>query len=470
MCSAIRGNAKIHGGKVSGTNANSSIRNGASKSSAQTAFSKPIEKNTPPTSLSDRREANCSVTQKQGKIGATSVEKSSVAIAKNIHKKPDKIQAKTKKIAEGSAQEQTMRNHNSRLSNTIGASLQSLPQADQADILKRGEKMLAEKRSDEDAAAKCKWMAELHSEIAGDLNGCTAAQKSYILRYGKDAIANGYGREFVAEICKSMSILYADHIEDLLPDRIDISGTVSSAADVAMRKAAEAQLSKTMAANGADYGIISTCIREQRFSQYNNEPQAMQYYLLTQRQDMNEDVATRYYIYEGNVDDLKKSFDTVCGGNVEKYAKSIAMLKAYTAIALNKIDFPGKDKKNETCTLQRGMLHRTCIQYPGYACKKQGDVVNNLKNGIMCSTALGPPSEAFSDNIHDIHGFKIPYTNVHMAYFMHTEFCADNSEEKSDGKMSDEHEFVCDVGMASAKILKIAERASEIEAQHNQKN
>ncbi|MDR2371974.1 MAG: hypothetical protein LBD60_02395 [Puniceicoccales bacterium] len=58
-----------------------------------------------------------------------------------------------------------------------------------------------------------------------------------------------------------------------------------------------------------------------------------------------------------SLEEMKAKFEKVCkkfyDGDQEKYAKTVAMHKAFVAVALDKIDFPGKNPETSTCTIDR---------------------------------------------------------------------------------------------------------------------
>jgi hypothetical protein len=236
-----------------------------------------------------------------------------------------------------------------------------------------------------------------------------------------------------------------------------------------------------MAANGADYNIIHSYLIEQRKGSWKPECCAMKYFLLQQRQNPSDQ--DKYFLKEGK-DVLEESANTVLNvQNLDKYTKTVAMYKAFTAIALMKTQFDGKDLESvpPTCVLQRGMRRDSLIKMQvetessamlAYADVDKGQTFKGMspagpvtvKGGIAESTALGSPALNFTEAGYDVHQMKIPFSRIHAVYFMSPELCCDDDRtmKLSPKGFSMGHEFVCDLRDLALTLIKKADRKAGI--------
>ncbi|MDR2779167.1 MAG: hypothetical protein LBB16_02675 [Puniceicoccales bacterium] len=217
------------------------------------------------------------------------------------------------------------------------------------------------------------------------LANCILDQQTYIIQYGMDMIRDGNKPEWAAQVCASMAILYQSGIEQHIPDQItiednqtpeaitrsktDLSSVVFAQQFIAQRAVATKHLAKVMSANGADYTIMSDYLKRQRFSSWSRGCLVLKYFLLQQRTDWVEDARSIYY-FEGNkrkgqnldLQKLQKAYDThFLSADHAKYTKTVAMYTAFTAMALRKTQFDGKDSAQRTCLLQRAMTRADLI-------------------------------------------------------------------------------------------------------------
>jgi hypothetical protein len=317
------------------------------------------------------------------------------------------------------------------------------------------------------------------------LEQCTRPQQTFIIRYGMDMIRDGNKPEWAAQVCASIAILYQSGIEAHIPDRIDIEnnqqpycieyfrdakeGTVFGQRFIEQRANATAALSVIMTVNGADYGIISDYLKQQRFSSWDNKCCVMKYFLLQQRMNPEQDANNIYY-FGGNkrsrhptsLDTLNQRYDEYFQPNdLNTYTKTVAMYKAYTAIALGKTQFSGKDQASNSCTLQRAMTRQLLITSYGQAYEnvRVNETFDRMKGGIADSTALGPPVYHFIEPGSDIFEMQVPFSKIHAAYFISPELCYDDiPKEKQDVKFgfAGGHEFVCDLGKIKLKLIRQA--------------
>jgi hypothetical protein len=365
----------------------------------------------------------------------------------------------------------------------------------QAYIIRCGMDMIADSNKLEFVAQVCASMATLfQTEALGPLGKCTPEQQTYIDQYRSEMIADGNKPEWAAQVCASMAILYQSGIEAYIPGQIDIennqtpddiqrsmtdpSSVVFAPQFIAQRAVATKYLADVMAANGADYGVISDYLKQQRFSSWNPSCRIMKYFLLQQLklQQLNiEQGVDDIYYFEGNkrndksvgLPKLKKTYDKRFGlpnhlqaARLDQYTKSVAMYKAYTAIALEKTQFAGKSLANHTCKLQRAMARQDLTAgYGAYENVEVNGTFTGIRGGIADSTALGPPVHFLTrpERKCDIHEMQIPFSKIHAAYFLSPELCYDDvSEKKNDIEhgYGGGHEFVCDLSRLPVKLIR----------------
>ncbi|MDR2812850.1 MAG: hypothetical protein LBB05_03640 [Puniceicoccales bacterium] len=159
----------------------------------------------------------------------------------------------------------------------------------------------------------------------------------------------------------------------------------------------------------------------------------MRYFLLKQRRNsetINEDYYLGFYsegsaktFQKSEESEMQKKFKKVygerCNGDFEKYAKTVAMYKAFVAIALDKINFQGKNSDDRTCEVFRGMAHETLCQADySYIQRKTGDKIV-MRHHIAESTSIEGSLGFFSGGGMDVHKFHVPFAQVVAPYFLH---------------------------------------------------
>jgi hypothetical protein len=257
------------------------------------------------------------------------------------------------------------------------------------------------------------------------------------LQYGVAMINDGNKPEWAAQACASMVILCQSDIEAHIPEKVVLedttdpnvihtsatqkTGTVFDEANIGMRAKAKEILSKVMLDCGADYSIIELYLKDQRSDSWRPNCRVLKYFLVQQQQDTSN-LEDRYFFKGDGIspgpDAAKTQFDKhfqpedasgpeQSQKKMQTYSKTVAMYKAFTAIALMKCNFPGKNLKSATCTLhqissqsaqlQRGMQKSALITaYQWYGDLKAGETFVGIKGGIAESTALGPPVIKFA--------------------------------------------------------------------------
>jgi hypothetical protein len=348
-------------------------------------------------------------------------------------------------------------------------------------------------------SAACRQMAILiQARDLGPLEQCTPDQQAYIIQYGMDMICDGNKPEWAAQVCASMAILYQSGIEAFIPDQIIIeanqsvealqqhidakSGTVFDLQFITQRATATQYLRTIMTANGADYDIISNYLKKQRQSSWDDECLIMKYFLLQQRTNGEEEARSIYY-FEGDnrnerADRQNIRLSSLQGAyagrfipsghldeiRLNQYAQTVAMYKAYTAIALKKTQFNEKNSAQRTCQLQRAMVREKLIEsyQQAYASVKKDETFTGMKGGIADSTALGTPVYHFTkpEQGCDIHEMQVPFFRIHAAYFISPELCYDDVPKKKCNfkkGYGGGHEFVCDLGKLPIKLIILAQ-------------
>jgi hypothetical protein len=297
------------------------------------------------------------------------------------------------------------------------------------------------------------------------LNGCIPAQQSFIIQYGLDMIHDGNKPEWAAQVCASIAILYQSGIERFLPPSIALAGeTLAEAIKTipvtgqTMRTNAEAQLETVMAQNNADLNIIKWWASNfQRQSMWQEIGGAVRHVLANQ---LTNEVGVQHYSFGDEHIACKEHYDRLLPEWKTKLLPSIAFYKAFTAIALAKVEVPGKG--DGTITVQRGFnLANMQAQYPPpEQWNIVGGEITRLPGRTMDSTSLGPPSSLYSNEGNVVLEFKIPISRVFSAYFLSSMFCCDDISFNSDKKKMDdifvsEHEIVCDVSQIKGKIVSL---------------
>jgi hypothetical protein len=250
-----------------------------------------------------------------------------------------------------------------------------------------------------------------------------------------------------------MAILFANGIEEVLPKEIDPVRTVRN--DRGMRTAVADKLRDVMQENGAKYGRVGAYLSSQPQGSWRDEPCALKYFLLSQRED-GPNAYNTYYLRNETQESLERKFSQVAGpvGNPQRaeYERSITMYKAFTAIVLAKVNFAGKNPKTRTCKLYRQIDHQPLVRaYPGYGDLHEGGTFGGMKQGIADSTSLASPPIPWmhgappETTTQDTHEMNIPFSKIHFLYFMSNELC----------RGGDVREVVCDMSNVSVKIAQL---------------
>jgi hypothetical protein len=298
-------------------------------------------------------------------------------------------------------------------------------------------------------------------------------------------IEGGDKPEFAMAVCQDMILLYQAKIDELLPEEIKEKGDVSGIT------AAVAVLEDRMTAKGGDYKIIDHYFDRQMASSEGLASQAMQDYLLTQRRDaddmeenysfaghtpdpeakaryksssLEEKGAQKYDLYRGGErkiymrDELEAKLEKICqkycGGDREKYAKTVSMYKAFTAIALDKMDFPGKNP-DHTFTAYRGIKREVLqVAYPDYEAKAATGYVA-IKHCMGESTSIGSPVSFFNGPGTDTHTFfNVPFARVVAAYCLHLFADGMYKSPRGPNEFWGQREFVCNLNGLEAKVTR----------------
>ncbi|MDR2371873.1 MAG: hypothetical protein LBD60_01865 [Puniceicoccales bacterium] len=284
-------------------------------------------------------------------------------------------------------------------------------------------------------------------------------KQAYIKEYARQMIEGGDNPEFAIAVGKNMVLLYNKKIDEKLPSSLIEKNTKKRTEENMKISAAVEALKPIMEDNGGDYKIIDHYYNKQMASPRNRTSQAMRYFLLTQRQDGNK-MEDSYYLGfhkdEQKVTKLKlkEIFEKICqkysDGDPEKYARTVAMHQAFTAIALNKVDFPGKH--SGTCTVFRGMTYETDETDPKYIQRKTGDTVA-MRHNVAESTSIGEPLDMFNMGGTDTYEFEVPFSRVLVPYFLHL-FDTEGRYPIKPEKFWIQREFVCNLNGLSAKIIR----------------
>jgi hypothetical protein len=290
------------------------------------------------------------------------------------------------------------------------------------------------------------------------------------MRSGISLLKEGYKMEFAVAICRAMILLYKGGIEDLLPKDIgSVSDVVYAPEYVVMRIRVTDKLKEIMKNNRADYEYIKQWISGQRRNSWCPVSCAVKYFLLQQRVKPAEDFENIYFFagrsldgYDGQtLNGLRKQSEKFFSNpNIERntFENSIIMCKAFTAIALNKLELPRRvNHTKNTCTVKRGMQRKSLEKTPGYAKVQEGGVFSGpMKQGISDSVALGAPPPGFTlPFCSDVIEMELPFSRFHILYFLHPEFCSDNIYKYKKG-LASQHECLCDMSKLPIKIRRIS--------------
>jgi hypothetical protein len=146
------------------------------------------------------------------------------------------------------------------------------------------------------------------------------------------------------------------------------------------------------------------------------------------------------------------------------------MYKAFTAIALKKINFPGKNSTKNSCKVYRVVSRKTLNEkYKTYAQSKEAGESVLISHQIGESTSICRPLAWIFEGIldkeptpKDIHKFEVPFSCVLAAYFLHLfddnpKYKIDCWKDSADEIVSgmgfwDERELVCNLNGISAEV------------------
>lgn len=288
----------------------------------------------------------------------------------------------------------------------------------------------------EDEAKKEKFRKELLAGI-GNTQLRTSAQREYIVQYCENMVANGNKIEYAIEVGKAMNMLYAEGIESVLPQKpINIHKIAYNADGAEMRGAVTDKLRTIMSRHGADYRIMESYFEQQKQDSWNPLSLCMKYFYLQQRADP-EQISEQYYLATYSQEELGAAFNEwyPSEGDKKKYAKTVSMYQAFTAITLARLSFEDPSpvsQENRTITLHRGVNSVNA---------------NSRKQGIADSTSLGEVDPKFSRDGMTVLEFTVPFCDVHALYFMSPELC------DSSGSYASEREVICDMSNAKIEIL-----------------
>ncbi|MDR0740727.1 MAG: hypothetical protein LBF34_03395 [Puniceicoccales bacterium] len=155
-----------------------------------------------------------------------------------------------------------------------------------------------------------------------------------------------------------------------------------------------------------------------------------------------------------SLEEMKAKFEKVCekfyGGNQEKYAKTVAMHKAFVAVALDKIDFPGKNPETSTCTIDRVVNFERVSQTQSDYAQQRMQGTATIAHQIAESAAIGGPIEWCVGPGTDTHHFEVPVARIMVPY------CCHLFKENSGGSSVNfwcEREFMCNFNGLSAEIV-----------------
>jgi hypothetical protein len=344
----------------------------------------------------------------------------------------------------------------------------------------------------------------------------TSEQSNYMSIIRKQLLAGGYNGDFVQAICSAMEKMYTesftfegetfesfnDFLDAKLPETIKSAGGVSYA-NVEKRKdnygtfseevdgmvkygewgayptsdskavhqmvtdEDSIKLRKTLTVaraayfenHGADFSLIQGWLLGQLFSSWSKGPTSVKI-LLIQNKKCRTDVQDCVYLDPYEEDYILSKMQVQPS---DKFRKSLVLQKAFTAIALSKIEAPGViDSENATIKLRRGLIlsknfrKRNGLQ--GVAAEDMvGREFTEAKNGIADSTALGTPSPTFCftstygmyrNSPKVVVEYEMPICDVHAAFMFEEKLQAIGNEF-----MKWQHEVICDLVDKKAKII-----------------
>jgi hypothetical protein len=322
----------------------------------------------------------------------------------------------------------------------------------QKSIKNHAKKMIKNGHGKEEILNKCRTASSIfHKENSDkleelmqkiDFGQCTSQQQAYIKDYAWQMILGGDKPEFALEVATNMVLLYQNK------EVIKTLASLGSADNInlqAIAKFEKDKLPSIINSNGGNYTIIENYIIAQVDDSNSPGTMPMQYFLLTQRRDAETDAAMQANYRLGRTSsksitkaDMELFYKNICPSKTdkEKYAKTVAMHKAFTAISLNAINFPGKNATAGSCEVYRTMEHESlCEINQNYENAKVGDETIVLHN-IMESTSIGRP--VLEGSGRDTHTYQVPFARVLFAFWT-----------------SREHEFVCNLSGIPGKIKAI---------------
>jgi hypothetical protein len=320
-------------------------------------------------------------------------------------------------------------------------------------------------------------------EAMENFDSCTPEQQAHIKEHARQMFTGGYKAESTLAVCKYIALLYGANVGESLPESIQEGGDVSGIVEAVER------LKKFMKANGGDYGVIDHYYDSQMGSSEGQAGRAMQYHWLTQCQDA-DNMENNYYfgghepVPEGKAkrkdlpkgekrgkyliylngapkiytpDELKAKLERVrekyCGGDQEKYVRTVTMHRAFVAIALEKMDFPGKDPVSHTFTAYRGVNREAlCGAYSDYKAASEAGHAT-IKHTMGESVSIRSPLGAHNDSGTDTHTFDVPFARVVAPYCLHL-FAEGTSYGSKAGPNAfwTQREFVCNLQGLEARV------------------
>jgi hypothetical protein len=297
---------------------------------------------------------------------------------------------------------------------------------------------------------------------------CTPVQQLCIAIYARQMVDGGDRAEFAVAVGIDMASLYQGGVDKKLPrelpEKLPIGSSTRTPEEMAIRRersnaiiSAIGALRSAMEERGLDYATIDHYYNRQMASSGSQASQAMRYCLLTQRQDSGN-IDNNYYLgfYNEEVkfteSDLKAKFEKVCqkccDGDQEKYARTVAMHRAFTAIALNEINFPGKH--SGTCTVFRVMRDDSREADFESDQKKTVDMTL-MQHNVAESTSIKEPWDmaCFDSSTYE---FEVPFARVSAAYFLHS-FDCEGKYVADPGKFWIQRELVCNLNGLPVKVM-----------------
>jgi hypothetical protein len=317
-------------------------------------------------------------------------------------------------------------------------------------------------------------MDGMSSQLEGELNRIHAETGTVnglaIKAYAMQLFSDGYNELFVLEVARAMVMCYRYLVDETAskirvePD--DVHTTVERDGPIRLQLAV--LLKSIITKFGGNYNLYHNTISAyQDGENWDIEANTLRGFFITQLRDQSPEALAKIFCRQFNPEQFKEYYKNAkLTGDI--YLKTMAAVKAFTAVCLLSAEFPGKVLwDGGYCTVQRAVDLEGMVQrYPPPEQWDPGKTVLTPQ-GIVDSAALGRPHPDYATPTAQKGKIILQYphlsiSHVHTAYLFSSILCRDNQTSTKDPNiLRAEHEFICDLTGCPAHVVEVAPKLND---------